>query len=321
MIQSIFSDLVVQHVLFKKNSRATPASIAWKSPEFCFRVETCQRVLLLGFAPSRQVLALSGFDGEIETYHGRNAYQFLLSFSCGLESELVGETDVFGQLKTAWKKHQELDHHQRPHSAPSVNQEESRRMAQLVHYLFEDTKEFRTRFVHGLGGHTYGSLVRKLAAQDPLIKNILLVGAGELARTVAPYIQNFSTRVFNRSIQRRDELLVEFSKLTPYQEHDRAWKPDFIVITTPWVRENADLWTSYSKSGTLVLHLGILERPEGCGQIMALRDLFALQDGQSEIRRSAIARIHHAIVERSKLRDLGGSISIPHGWEDLANFA
>src|ERR1700733_2440707 len=34
---------------------------------------------------------------------GAEAYAFLLRLICGLESRILGETDIFGQFKEAWK--------------------------------------------------------------------------------------------------------------------------------------------------------------------------------------------------------------------------
>ena len=54
-----------------------------------FQIKTCQRTLLLAISP------FSAPDAR-RTFSGVDAYLYLLRFSCGLESEIKGETDVFG---------------------------------------------------------------------------------------------------------------------------------------------------------------------------------------------------------------------------------
>jgi hypothetical protein len=52
-----------------------------------------------------------------------------------------------------------------------------------------------------------------------------------------------------------------------------------------------------------------------------LDDLFALEKSQGAVRSTQIIQAARACEEKAKLRSLGSSITIPHGWEDLALFA
>ncbi len=54
--------------------------------------------------------------------------------------------------------------------------------------LLQDTKEIRSEYVVGLGSATYGSLVRRLLG-GPGSGPTLLLGAGQLAETVLPYLE------------------------------------------------------------------------------------------------------------------------------------
>ncbi|MGK5088769.1 hypothetical protein WDW86_14525, partial [Bdellovibrionota bacterium FG-2] len=67
-----------------------------------FFLDSCQRMLWVAssdFAWSRVEL-----ESHLEIFQGEKAFQFLLRIATGLESQIIGETDFFGQLKQAWKE-------------------------------------------------------------------------------------------------------------------------------------------------------------------------------------------------------------------------
>jgi hypothetical protein len=74
-----------------------------------------------------------------------------------------------------------------------------------------------------------------------------------------------------------------------------------------------------------VLHLGAEahDLPEWgtLPQFSGLDELFRLQKLCNEARATQIFRAQKACEEKAILRNLGTSVSIPHGWEDLALFA
>ena len=65
----------------------------FQAPAQSFEIKTCQRTLFLyGMTPELK----STFSLAKRNYVGSDAYEFLLRFASGLESEIKGETDVFG---------------------------------------------------------------------------------------------------------------------------------------------------------------------------------------------------------------------------------
>jgi hypothetical protein len=75
----------------------------------------------------------------------------------------------------------------------------------------------------------------------------------------------------------------------------------------------------------VVVHLGLLEANAGAWKGVAgfhsLNDIFAMQDSLEQVRNTKILEARRECEERAKLRALGGSLSLAHGWEDLAVFA
>jgi hypothetical protein len=111
-----------------------------------FYLDTCQRVLWVctqdDFEEVQETIDWSAY----EIFSGVKAYSFLLRVATGLESQVVGETDVFGQLKEAWRK-----------AAPQLNEDTDF----WIQKIFEDTKEVRSRHLQHLGGR----FVRNLSSQ------------------------------------------------------------------------------------------------------------------------------------------------------------
>src|ERR1700683_2614038 len=115
-------------------------------------IHTCQRRVAVRFAPAGLDAARAEFpaDGALEHFQGAAAYAFLLRFCCGLESKLVAETEIFGQIKQAWREFSER-------GSPL-----GRQLSPWMQQLFQDAKEIRAQFLSNLGSVSYGSQVRRV---------------------------------------------------------------------------------------------------------------------------------------------------------------
>ena len=145
-------------------ARAREAGAAWV-------IATCQRTVLVGVGDDlrKRVAARLPLAFRAQGHAGDEAYAFLLRFACGLESRLIGETEIFGQVKESWREFSATD------------TDLSRELAPLVQQLFQDTKEIRAHQLSGLGSASYGSQVRRLLG-GTAGGTTLLVGAGLLAQ-------------------------------------------------------------------------------------------------------------------------------------------
>jgi hypothetical protein len=117
----------------------------------------------------------------------------------------------------------------------------------------------------------------------------------------------------------------------PYPDAELAlWRTAHnVILCIPAASEfdaaRVRAWSAHSEPHGRVLHLGILSSAETQWQsiptLATLADLFALQGANQDHRQLQFQRAGRACRERSRLRALGGPISLAHGWEDLSLFA
>lgn len=268
---------------------------------------------------------------------GKDAYLFLLRLASGLESQVIGETDVFGQLKDAWRKYQQ--------SGDAFSAE----LSPWLRRVFEDTKEIRTRYLQNLGGVSYGSLVRKFIKdqqkdQQPedIKKPILIVGAGKIAQAVAPFLLEHELLLLNRDSKNLTAFHESISKKPRSQVRrldisfeeicslDDVWENiGQIVMCIPMDAEQDFIRVSRLKEKSekipSIIHLGGIREHSGSWsslpQFYCLTDLFQLQNSLNNVRSVQISYAERTCEERAKLRALSTSLSVSHCWEDLAVFA
>lgn len=322
------------NVLHWRGARpADAAALADASTDELFLIDTCQRRVAL--VSDREALGRARLefpaDGAIETFEGVDAYAFLLRFACGLESKLVAETEIFGQIKQAWRAFSER-------RSPAARQL-ARQLSPWIQLLFQDAKAVRAQCLAKLGSASYGSQVRRLLGEDAKGGATLLIGAGQLAQSVAPWLTGSQLWLWNRTVERAAELSRELAKRDPTRpvrviegqsnEELAAWRAARNVIICVPADERLDrarvaAWHERSDRAGRVVHLGLgvdgaapwNELPE----LVSLGALFEMLQAQSELRRRQIERARRACLEKALLRSLGANSSHPHSWEDLAAF-
>jgi glutamyl-tRNA reductase len=264
-------------------------------PEDAFCLETCQRTLWMFFSnESAQTEVLEEYKEEHEARYeircGAEAYLMLLLVGCGLDSELKGETEVFGQLKLAW-------HH--------YIQTESQQRALLLFWMqkvFEDIKQVRARFLQSTGGACYGSLIRKQLRQHTMPgQRVLLVGAGELARSVVPWLSDYQVSVVNRGREAAFRLVEDALRNQPGFSveigNDNSWsEARHVVICIPRDPEldveRISRLESRADKG-VVIHMGCrredADKWRTAGIFYCLDDFFDLQANLSKARKALLA--------------------------------
>ncbi len=322
-------ELVVAHFLKKEGEQLNSEIASDLFLKDFLKIDTCQRILWIGVSENFNKNFNEPINSTLEYFSGVEAYHFLLRFSVGLESQVIGETDVFGQFKTAYKLFQET-HAYHP-------------LISFIPKIFEDSKELRTQYLQGIGGQSYGSLVRQILGTASSSNPVLLVGAGALAESIAPYlIEPSGLQIYNRSILKAQELCRKLKALSHYTkpqvealtsiEEVRAATQTaaHVVLCVPSSAEidsfYFNLWNARSEKAKVnhFIHLGSLDK--NLNDRKTLADVFELQKHQNNLRSTQIERAARACYQRAVLRGLnqntagGNGLSLSHGWEDLALF-
>jgi glutamyl-tRNA reductase len=144
--------------------------------------ETCLRKVWLSYNDlTSEVTNLNNLN-SVQTLQDDEAYAFLLEVLCGLQSPLIGETEVFGQFKNQVLK-----------TLDSKNP-----LTKMIHSLVADTKNIRSQHLKNLGSSSYGSLARKHLAG---FKSLDIIGAGQFVQSLKPWIEKLDihTNVYTRS--------------------------------------------------------------------------------------------------------------------------
>jgi hypothetical protein len=161
-----------------------------------------------------------------------------------------------------------------------------------------------------------------------------------MAQSVVPYLAGRPLHFWNRTVSRAHAL----AKLVPSSQTGLAdpvildgtleaelgaWRAAAnVVVCVPPDGERDALrlaaWNQNPNRKRLV-HLGVID-PSGtpwqqAPHLSTLRDLFAMQSANSQLRNAHIDRARGACREKAQLRGLGGPVSLAHGWEDLSVFA
>jgi glutamyl-tRNA reductase len=292
-------------------------------------IDTCQRTVIVALDRSAclQIEARLPATSAARAMSGAQAYVFLLRFACGLESRMAGETEVFGQIRESWRNLS---------AAPSVL---SRRLDGLVQALFQDTKETRAAHLSKLGSASYGSQVRRLlgaASRGPT----LLIGAGQLAKAVAPWLETSELWVWNRSVDKARDLARRVQERDPQrlcrvldgsvESELQAWSSagDVILCVPADGARDAErraVWRARAGHGGRIVHLGLGESCEaawaGVPGLTSLTALYDMLRAQSEQRSAQLAQARRSCDEKALRRTLATRDAQTHSWEDRAAFA
>jgi glutamyl-tRNA reductase len=175
-------------------------------------VSTCNRVEVYGVTGclnvGRLFQELSGTDFDFSPYiylkEGIEAVAHLFSVCSGLDSMVIGETEITGQVKQAYQAAQ----------AAKLTGRVTNRLFQTA---LQTAKEVRTQTGIGRGATSVGSVAVELAERifdkDLSQKTVMIIGAGKMGEACVRHLAKKAARavvVTNRSYERAVNLAQEF---------------------------------------------------------------------------------------------------------------
>jgi glutamyl-tRNA reductase len=209
-----------------------------------FVLSTCNRTEIYGFADNASQLAsllCTETIGDVHTFmemayvkRGSQAIEHLFLVGAGIDSQILGDYEIVGQLKQAVKFARE-----RQFIGASIER--------LVNCVLQSSKSIKNQTA--LSGGTVSVSFAAIQyirenISDLSNKNILLVGTGKIGRNtcrnMVDYLSTHNITLINRTESRADELAAEMGvRSAPLEQIERqAAAADIILVAT-----NAELPT------------------------------------------------------------------------------
>jgi glutamyl-tRNA reductase len=177
-------------------------------------LSTCNRVEIYGVTPwingavhrLFKVLSSSDVDFTPHLYikEGAEAARHLFSVASGLDSMVIGETEITGQVKQAYQAAQDA-------------KLTGRITNRLFQSAFQVAKEIRTQTGIGRGATSVGSVAVELAERifdkNLSARTVMIIGAGKMGEACVRHLAKKGARsvlVSNRSFERAQNLANEF---------------------------------------------------------------------------------------------------------------
>jgi glutamyl-tRNA reductase len=159
--------------------------------------------------------------------HGAEAVRHLFSVAGGLDSMVVGETEITGQVKQAYQAAQEAGL-------------TGRVLNRVFQAALQTAKEIRSRTGVGRGATSVGSVAVELAERifDMSFseKTVMILGAGKMGETCVRHLNKKGARsvlVSNRSFERARALALEFGgQAVPFEDCLSAMERADIVVSS-----------------------------------------------------------------------------------------
>jgi glutamyl-tRNA reductase len=230
------------------------------------------------------------------------AYQLLLEILCGLQSPMIGETQVVAQFRGF------LAGLPREHAW----------IRQTGQRLLADARQVRAAHLQGVGLHSYGSVVRGCIAP---LETAVLIGTGALAGGILRFVTGPSRAVhqWGRAPAVNTRPGVDYRAFTSLHSFPPTDTPAVIVIAAPAPSPVLARVAAPYRGLTRVVDL----RSEADADPLAvavptvtLRDLFGRAGDASGVVPAQIEAARSDIVERSRRYELRDEVR-PFGWEDL----
>src|SRR5215469_16357120 len=222
-------------------------------------LSTCNRVEIYGVTPKVngnvhnifQHLSASTDINDLSPHlyikEGSQAVRHLFSVAGGMDSMVIGETEITGQVKHAYQTAQQA-------------KLTGRVLNRVFQTALQTAKEIRTQTQIGRGATSVGSVAVELAERifDKNLseKTVMIIGAGKMGEACVRHLSKKGARsvlVSNRSFERAENLAAEFG--------GRAIRFDDCFQAMV----EADIVVSSTGSPTTVLH------KDGVAAVMAAR--------------------------------------------------
>lgn len=274
-----------------------------------FILSTCNRTEAYGFAPDADTLMeliCSQTEGDVSTFskmayvkNGAEAMIHLFHVSAGLDSQILGDFEILGQLKNAVK----------------FSKEKGRIgtfVERLVNCVLQSAKAIKTH-TQLSGGTVSVSFAAvqyiKETVQDVTGKKILLIGTGKIGRNtcknIVDYLGTNSVTLINRTEDKAKKLAEELNLHTaPYTNLDEEIRSADVILVATNAQEPTVLKSQLENAGKkLVIDLSIPYNVESAAQgldnitFLNVDELSRIKDETLQKRQAEVPKAKALIAE------------------------
>lgn len=176
-------------------------------------LRTCNRVEVYGVCDRdrdhasirSRIAGRHPYGEQLYMHADQDAVHHLLSVASGMDSMVLGETEITGQIKLAYE------------AARKANQT-GRLLNKLFQKALETAKEVRTMTAIGKGAASVGSVAvqhaQKIFGHSLAGRHVMIIGAGNMAEKCLRHLVKkgaASITVVNRSVEKAEQLAAAFN--------------------------------------------------------------------------------------------------------------
>jgi glutamyl-tRNA reductase len=272
-------------------------------------ISTCNRTELYGFATSASQLikilcehthgTVEEFDKVSYTLNGKAALNHLFRVGTGLDSQILGDFEIIGQLKKGFKNAKSLG---------LVNPF----MERLMNSVIQASKRIKNETEISSGATSVSfAAVQYILARVPYVsdKNILLFGTGKIGRNTCEnlikHTENEHITLINRTKEKAERIAGKFNLVVKdYADiQSEIAQSDVLIVATGAQRPTINKNLIHSNKALLILDLSI---PKNVSEdvkeldnitLVHMDDLSKMTDETLQRRQSYIPKAEHIIKE------------------------
>lgn len=181
-----------------------------------FIVSTCNRTEIYATAPNYLLIAeefckttgvsMTDFMHYVNVYKQEEALNHLFRVAGGLESQIIGDFEIIGQIKNAYTRFKRIKSKSNPYLERAINT------------AIQISKRIKneTGISNGAASVSYAAVHYILNTQKQLIdKNILLLGIGEIGQNTVEnlmkHLHNPNVKIANRTTETAEKIAKKFN--------------------------------------------------------------------------------------------------------------
>jgi glutamyl-tRNA reductase len=234
----------------------------------------------------------------VHALHDEAAYAHLLEVICGLESPMVGETEVMHQFKLF---------------AAAVPDDQAT-FKELCQLLLADARQVRAGHLLDLGSRSYGSIVRRLVRD---CRRVAIAGTGMLAKEIIPFVAGTHlVDVWGRRAAFDCVSPVSYRRIS---DTLTANEPTALVIAAPVDAATIRGLAARYADVQVLIDLraeGAQDPPPPVAPIVSLADVFSSVADTTRGVEARVAKAREDISRRARLFATRAKLN-PSGWHDL----